>query len=311
MKNLPMIDIIVLLGIVTLIYTGNRSLGNLLLIAYMAFTIWKNLPMFYAVSGSKAYNRGDMEKALRLFKKASESRNTKPNIVSSYGFLLLRNGNMEEAEHYLVKASEEVDRDPRLKQSTILNLAILRWKQGRFDEAIEMVEKSKEEFKNTGVYQILGYLLMSKGDLEKSLALNTEAHEFNKSDAVIADNLAETYYFLGERDKAEAIYEDISDTVKFPEALYYYGLILWDKGEWHKANEMFERATKLKASFLSNITDAAIAEKYEEFKAAAAAKGIDLSSPAEDAETADSLEAPASEEITEVEESTDEANKED
>jgi tetratricopeptide (TPR) repeat protein len=194
MKNLPMIDIIVLLGIVTLIYTGNRALGNLLLIAYMAFTIWKNLPMFYAVSGSKAYNKGDMDKALRLFKKASESRNTKPNIVSSYGFLLLRNGNMEEAEHYLVKASEEVDKDPRLKQSTILNLAILRWKQGRFDEAIEMVEKSKEEFKNTGVYQILGYLLMSKGDLEKSLELNTEAHEFNRSDSVIADNLAETYY---------------------------------------------------------------------------------------------------------------------
>jgi tetratricopeptide (TPR) repeat protein len=150
---------------------------------------------------------------------------------------------------------------------------------------------------------------MSKGDLEKSLELNTEAHEFNRSDSVIADNLAETYYFLGERDKAEAIYEDISDTVKFPEALYYYGLILWDKGEWHKANEMFERATRLKASFLSNITDAAIAEKYEEFKAAAAEKGIDLSSPEEDTETADSLEASTSEEVTETDGSSDESEK--
>lgn len=302
MKNLPMVDILVLLGIVTLIYTGNQFLGNILLIGYMAFTIWKNLPMFYAVSGSKAYNKGDMEKALRLFKKASESRNTKPNIISSYGFLLLRNGNMEEAENYLVRASEEVDRDPRLKQSTILNLAILRWKQGRFDEAIEMVEKSKEEYKNTGVYQILGYLLMSSGNLEKSLALNTEAYEFNKSDNVIADNLAETYYFLGERDKAEAIYEEISDTVKFPEALYYYGMILWDKGEWHKANEMFERATKLKASFLSNITDAAIAEKYEEFKAAAAAKGIRLSASEEDTDTEKSMESPVSEGSTDEQE---------
>ncbi|MEL7658809.1 MAG: tetratricopeptide repeat protein, partial [Bacillota bacterium] len=295
--------------IVTLIYTGNQFLGNILLISYMAFTIWKNLPMFYAVSGSKAYNKGDMEKALRLFKKASESRNTKPNIISSYGFLLLRNGNMEEAENYLVRASEEVDRDPRLKQSTILNLAILRWKQGRFDEAIEMVEKSKEEYKNTGVYQILGYLLMSSGNLEKSLALNTEAHEFNKSDSVIADNLAETYYFLGERDKAEAIYEEIEDTVKFPEALYYYGLILWDKGEWHKANEMFERATRLKASFLSNITDAAIAEKYEEFKAAAAGKGIDLNSPSEETDLSESEETTEEKESAETEES-EESNKE-
>lgn len=276
MKNIPKFDIFVMFVIFGLIYSGNALIGNIFLAAYLGFTIWKNIPMFYAVAGSKAYNRGDMDKAMGLFKKAVENKNTKPNIISSYGYILLRAGRLEEAEPHLIKATEMYESDMKFRYSSILNLAILRWKQGRIDEAIEMVEKIKEEHKNSINYQVLGYLYISKGDYAKALEANQEAYDYNKDDQVIADNLAQTYYFLGRYDEAEAIYNEIIDDVKFPEAFYYFGMIKWKKGEYYKAYRLFAQAQELKTSFLSNLDIDQIAQNMVEFVADMQKKGIDI-----------------------------------
>ncbi|WP_313127496.1 tetratricopeptide repeat protein, partial [Proteiniclasticum ruminis] len=117
------------------------------------------------------------------------------------------------------------------------------------------------EYKNSIMYEILGYLYIAAGDYEKALSFNKEAYEYNKDDYVITDNLAQSYFFLGDLEKAEALYEKSIDYIKFPEAHYYYGQILQKKGDYLGAHDALKRALRLKMSFLSIITREDIEEK--------------------------------------------------
>jgi len=276
MKNLPIIDFIIIAAIFILIYSGYSSLGNIFIGVYLFYMIYKNIPTILASKGSRAYNRGDKEEALKYFEKAVKHRNAKPYIKSSYGYILLREGKIEEAEPYLIEASQTKMKDDRFRFNSILNLAILNWKKGDVNEGIRLIENIKEDYKNSIMYQILGYLYISKGDYEKALEFNLEAHDFNPDDSVIGDNLAQSYYFLGEYDKAEETYESILDYVKFPEAFYYYGIIQLKKGSYVRAYDAFEKALTFKNSFLSNITKEAVESEFNRLKDEIEEKGIDI-----------------------------------
>lgn len=302
-KNLPVFDLIAIAGIFILIYSGYSTIANLLIGAYLVFTVYRNYPTLQATKGSRAYNAGNTEVAMKYFEKAVNHRFAKPYIKSSYGYVLLREGRLDDAEPYLKEAASMKTRDERFKYNNILNLAILAWKQGDIDKAIEIVLNIKEEYKNSIMYEILGYLYIAKGDYEKALEVNKEAFEFNKDDNVITDNLAQSYFFLGRYDEAEALYEDIIDYVKFPEAHYYYGIILWKKGDYLGAYEALENSTRLKNSFLSIVDKEMILLKFETLKEEMAAKHLDVETLKEEK---DRLEAEKEEEARLQKEKTEE-----
>jgi len=276
MKNLPIIDIILVAATFILIASGYPTLGNIFIVIYLAYMIYKNIPTILASRGSRAYNKGDKDNALKYFEKAVKHSQSKPYIKSSYGYLLLREGRVEEAEPYLIEASEYQAKDSRFHFNSILNLAILNWKKGDVDKGIKLVEDIKEQYKNTIMYEILGYLYISKGDYQKALEINQEAYDFNPDDNVIGDNLAQSHFFLGEYDQAEKLYDSIIDFVKFPEAFYYYGIIMWKKGNYVKAYDAFEHSLTLKNSFLSNVTKEDVELEFNKLKEELALKGINL-----------------------------------
>ncbi|MGB4589158.1 MAG: tetratricopeptide repeat protein [Clostridiaceae bacterium] len=276
MKNLPIIDIILVAATFILIASGYPTLGNFFIVIYLGYMIYKNIPTILASKGSRAYNKGDKENALKYFEKAVKHKQSKPYIKSSYGYLLLREGRVEEAEPYLIEASEYQAKDSRFHFNSILNLAILNWKKGDIDKGIKLVEDIKEQYKNTIMYEILGYLYISKGDYKKALEFNQEAYDFNPDDNVIGDNLAQSHFFLGEYDQAEKIYDVIIDFVKFPEAFYYYGIIQWKKGNYVKAYDAFEHSLTMKNSFLSNVKKEDVELKFNQLKEELALKGIDI-----------------------------------
>lgn len=265
-KNLPILDLIAVAGIFILIYIGYSTPANLLIGAYLLFTVYRNFPTLQATKGSRAYNAGNTEMAMKYFQKAVKHPFAKPYIKSSYGYVLLREGNLEEAERYLLEAESSKMKDPRFRYNNILNMAILEWKKGNLPKAIEIVEGIQEEYRNSIMYEILGYLYIAEGDFEKALAFNKEAYEYNREDKVIVDNLAQSYFFLGQEDKAEALYRESIDYIKFPEAHYYYGQILHKKGDYLGAHEAYRTALRLKMSFLSIITKEDIEAKFEALK---------------------------------------------
>lgn len=276
MKNLPFIDIILVAATFILIATGHPNLGNLFIVIYLGYMIYKNIPTILASKGSRAYNKGDKENALKYFEKAVKHSQSKPYIKSSYGYLLLREGRVEEAEPYLIEASEYKAKDSRFHFNSILNLAILNWKKGDVDKGIKLIEDIKEQYNNTIMYEILGYLYISKGDYKKALEFNQEAYDFNPDDNVIGDNLAQSHFFLGEYDQAEKLYDSILDFVKFPEAFYYYGIIQQKKGNYVRAYESFEHSLTLKNSFLSNVKKEDVELEFNKLKEELALKGIDI-----------------------------------
>lgn len=266
LRNLPILDLLAVAGIFILIYSGYSTFANLLIGAYLLFTVYRNFPTLQATKGSRAYNAGNTDMAMTYYRKAVKHPFAKPYIKSSFGYILLREGNLEEAEKYLQEAENAKMKDPRFRYNNILNMAILEWKKGNLKKSIEIVEGIKEEYKNSIMYEILGYLYIADGNYEKALSVNQEAYEFNKDDSVITDNLAQSYFFLGDLEKAEALYKDTIDYIKFPEAHYYYGQILHKKGDYLGAYDAYKRALRLKMSFLSIITKEDIEEKFESLK---------------------------------------------
>lgn len=271
-KILP--DLIFAIIIFSSISIGYPLIGKILLGVYFLYLIYKSLPAIYATAGGNAYKKGNKQKALTYFKKAANSKNSKANFISSYGYLLLRDGKVKESEPYLEKAVELDDKLPQIKYSSLLNLSLLRWKQGRISEAIEIAEALKPNYLNSVVYEVLGYYYISNAEYEKAKVFNEEALLYDENDDVIKDNMAQVHYFLSEYDEAEKIYSKIIPGVAFPEAYYYYALIKIEMGEIDEGKKLLEVALSKKVSFMSNINEEIIKNKLHEINNLSELKSI-------------------------------------
>ena len=286
-KILP--DLIFAIIIFSSISIGYPLIGKILLGVYFLYLIYKSLPAIYATAGGNAYKKGNKQKALTYFKKAANSKNSKANFISSYGYLLLRDGKVKESEPYLEKAVELDDKLPQIKYSSLLNLSLLRWKQGRISEAIEIVEALKPNYLNSVVYEVLGYYYISNAEYEKAKVFNEEALLYDENDDVIKDNMAQVHYFLSEYEEAEKIYSKIIPGVAFPEAYYYYALIKIEMGEIDEGKKLLEVALSKKVSFMSNINEEIIKNKLHEINNLSELKSINEPDNLDDSNNLDNL----------------------
>ena len=142
------------------------------------------------------YSRGDTDGAERLYERACKSGSPAAEHMLLYGYILLRKGKLRKASTVLASASMSAKKEA-VKARIKAMRALVVWKEGDIDTAIEMLEEVIAEFKNSAVYQDLGLLYVLKGDKEKALSFNLEAYDFNSDDNVIMDNLAEAYALCG------------------------------------------------------------------------------------------------------------------
>ena len=144
--------------------------------------------------------RGDVKKAIRIYDIAGRIGKMKPEQMYYYGYLLLRDGQLEKARQMLTFSSFEA-RDKELKNRIKSMLAVAEWKSGNLDIAIEMTEEVLKDYKTTNIYQNLGLMYVVKGDAFKAVQFNEEAFDYNSDDMIIMDNLVESYAMAGETDK--------------------------------------------------------------------------------------------------------------
>jgi tetratricopeptide (TPR) repeat protein len=244
----------------------NIWLGVAVFLAYLAGLVYFNRALVYSMVGSRNYMLGKTGEALKWFKKAHETKRAGARISVSYAYILLKNGDLAASEDILQQvmnnnpASQDV---PYIKSI----LALVLWKKGELDNAVEMLEEIIKTYKTTSVYGSLGYLLILKGDLEKALKFNLEAYDYNSSDKIIQDNLAQNYYLLGMYDKAEEIFKPLLESSpSFPEPYYNYGLLLEKTGETGRALEYMKKAMNFKFTYLSSITREEVEAKIREIE---------------------------------------------
>lgn len=221
----------------------------------------------YAIKASIAFNKGNVQEAIDWLGKAYKTGSAKASVACTYGYMLLKYGNLEEALSIftqLLTSSKLSDEDRFNIQS---NYALALWKKGQLDDAISLLEKVISKFKNTNNYGSLGYLYILKGDLDKALKFNLEAYDYNNTNGIILDNLGETYYLLDDLENANKIFTELMAlNPKFPEAYYDYALVYEKMGNKEKCIEYLKKAMQYKPNFLSAITSEDIENKLKEME---------------------------------------------
>lgn len=255
-----------ILPIVIIIYefTVNAFMGLVLLLIYAAVMLYIGRAGLFSFIGGLRYSKGLLDESLVWFKRSYETKKASPRTTTSYGYLLLKTGHPDEAEQVLdslLKKKPGKEDELYIKS----NLALVYWKKGRLDEAVSALEEVIAEFKTTTIYGSLGYLLMLKGDLDRALEFNLEAYDYNNTNAIILDNLAQNYFLKGMYDESAEIHEKLLDQKPtFPEAFYNYALLFIELGQKDKALEMLGKAQNAKFSYLSDITPEMISAKLAE-----------------------------------------------
>lgn len=223
--------------------------------------------MFWKLNYNKAVsliNQGNLQEALLQFDKMLDKK-PKYYAMVQYAYFLIKAGQYEKAEtlynQYIFKdISKKKPKDTILSD---INYALLVWKKGDLDYAIELTEDILEKYKNTAVYVNLGLFKILKGDYENALKTNLEAYDFSPEHLGVLDNLALNYYYLNEYEKAKEIYEklfEINPSPSFADCYYNYGKVLEALNQKEEAKTFFEKALTSEFSVFSIVTKEQVIE---------------------------------------------------
>ncbi|HBM79545.1 MAG TPA: hypothetical protein DD426_01680 [Clostridiaceae bacterium] len=249
--------------IIVLAFLLNKTVGLILVAAYVLYGIYAFMPRYYSIRGKVRYAKDDINGAISWFKRAYKSGRAGLKTKVSYAYLSLKVGNVDIAEKILkemVKLKLNADDEIIVKS----NYALVLWKRNKLDEAISMLQDLCKKYRNSTVYSSLGYFYILNGDLDKALEFNLKAHDYNGTDNIITDNLGQTYYLMGEYEKSAEVYKKLMErSPSFPEPYYFYGSALYKMGKKDEAVEMIKKALEHKFSNLSTITKKMVEEKLK------------------------------------------------
>ena len=210
------------------------------------------------------------QKAFALYEKAYKTGKMKPQTALYYSYLLLRDGRLDESNK---KFDEILSKNKKnLTESDInnalLNKALVKWKSGDLKGALKDAQSLYDNgYKTTAIYGVLGYWYALDGQYEKALEINKEAYDYNSDDLIIADNLAQNYFLVGEIEKSHDMYVDIlNKDPQFIEPYYNFALVLESLGEFDDAVSELENALSMKEKFLSTVTHDMVKKKIDEIK---------------------------------------------
>lgn len=261
-----------ILGIVIIVlaFRFNIWLGLGLLVIIVGYGIYHFIPSYYAMKGNMAFRAGDEEGAREWYKKAYDTGRTKIEMKSSYAYILLRTGHVDEAEKVLDPIIRVKGLAPEKKNVAKQQRCMVYYKQGRLDEAIEEAEEifDNGNYKNTTLYGMLGYFKLLRNDsMDETLKLCEAAYEYNNEDRDIIDNLSLCYYTLGRYEEAEKLSDDVVKA--FPEFLegYYHGAqIAVKRNNYKKAEEYIEKISECKRTSMTTVSEEEVEKLKEEVK---------------------------------------------
>jgi len=243
---LPVIGVIIAARI-------NKWLGIAALLVYFLILVYISRARIYTIIGTRKYGFGQLDEAIKWFGRAYATNRASVRAAVNYAYLLLKNAELQKSEEILQKVMKEHPENQEIPYIKSI-MALVLWKKGELDQAVEMLGEVIQTYKTTSVYGSLGFMLIQKGDLEKALQFNLEALDFNPRDNIINDNLGQNYFLLGQYDKAREVYEKLlAKAPSFPELYYNYGLLMEKLGNKEEALESMKKALNMKFSYLSTI----------------------------------------------------------
>ncbi len=144
------------------------------------------------------------------------------------------------------------------------NEALALWKVGKIEESIVLFDKITQKFESTNIYVSFGTVLTYSNDLNKALELNKRAYQYNSSSKGIKDNLAYTYFLIGDTDRAKRMYDELLDEpLNFPEAYYNAAMVSSSQGQYDEAVRLMKQALSKQFNGLTAVTREEISSKID------------------------------------------------
>lgn len=221
------------------------------------------------LAGNKAlaaHNKGDYKTAMALYEEAYAKGMDKPRLLRGYSVLLIRTSQFDKALEVLKKIENTPNLDAKQRLDLHINYAIILWKKGHLDRAMQILEDEFRHTKNGTLYSIIGYLKIEQGDSDEAIRFNQEALEYDDADPVFLDNLAQSYYRLkGDKEAAREYFEK---AIKLkPSAIdtnYFLALYAEEEGHLEEARMHLSKARNGFFSPLNYATPEMIDQKLSE-----------------------------------------------
>lgn len=216
-----------------------------------------------------AHSKGNYEEALKLYEAAYGKGMDNPALLRGYSVLLIRTNHFDQALEVIKLMEKQPNLTQKDRADIHVNYALILWKKGHLDRAMEILEDEFRHIKSGSMYSIIGYLKIEQGDAEEALRFNKEALDYDDSDPVFLDNLGQTYYrLLGDKQTAKD-YFDRAIAVKANAIDTNYFLAQYDieNGDIEKAKARLETARKGFFSPLNYATPEMIDEQLEKLNA--------------------------------------------
>lgn len=264
---LQLLKFILFVAVIVVSFKVNTLFGWGVTAVLIVYLIYRSRSRFLGTRANVEFSKGNTEGAIHYLEKATSLKHCAPDYFLSLSFLLLKTGNAARSEQISRKLLENIEKRDIRMQAT-MNLALAEWMQGREDEGYERMKEVFDKYKNTLSYGSLGYMMILRGELEEALVFNVEAHQYNSDNNTIVDNLAQTYFMLGQYGKAAEFYEQLfTKPQSYAESSYYYGLTLDHLGKTGQAIEWMEKAAEMEISFMSRIGKEQIQLELERLRA--------------------------------------------
>ena len=212
------------------------------------------------------YGKGNTERAMKLYDFAYKFGKMKFNSALNYAYLTLKTGDIDKADK-LFNMLRMTPLKPQEKIQLKASHALVYWKRGDIADAIEMLEEVIEKAPSTTTYGSLGYMYIYDGKYQKALEFNLKAYDYNSSDIIITENVALTYFKLGEMDKAKEYYDKLMPmNPPYPDCLYEYGQFLIKCGDTQEGIKYYKKALECNFSFLSIVKRTDIIREIEQLE---------------------------------------------
>jgi tetratricopeptide (TPR) repeat protein len=159
--------------------------------------------------GMVAYQRGKLDRAMRLLGEAARARPDDPAILANLGLLLRALGQTAHAERVLTRSLEL---KPEQAEAW-LSLAQIRSAAGRMEEAMICYRKVLEFSPASGRARLgLGRQLAAKRRFDEAATILEEGLTLDPSNPELQLELAQSRELAGDQDGAAALYQRVAET---------------------------------------------------------------------------------------------------
>ena len=243
-----------LLLVVLVIPFINVVFGSMAVFFYVAFLLVKNIDSAANFIGDYTFNKKHYSKALKWYKFAAKSNNSKLKYINNYIFIELKYGSIKKAKEVLTYIENNRDFQGEDLIDFKITESLIEYKNNNLEKSINILEPLCKKSQSASLYGALGYLLNYGKDSKKALIFNQDSLELEPNNILIKFNLAKSCYRNNQLDKSKLLLNQIiSLNPNFSDPYIYLGMILKKEGKLEDSLKMIDKAHTLPESSVAYI----------------------------------------------------------